>query len=805
MSHAHNKPGPLHHSKYCGDYGLVEQSWTEMEVGNTFEYGLKPSRLRRRRSKFLSILRILTSSVSNSSFSDSTIISPPGISSGRNYIISSTFVKNQLDPTIVHRTHSKDRLSIFSLENEEEEFIQDILPLTSTDSGSNSPQLSIISQRVSSSYRRASFGLKLSMKVDRSYYPFPGNNFYMARSVVGEGSSRECLLAPIKEDANLEVKKADSLPSFITVEKVALTKIYLERYYENLHSCHITSRLARHNQVELFLLQNQGMNESEKKEIRQSLIRNESVHLRQSRVMKSRRLSSIKEHDVVSSSYEVMKILGKGSFGVVRLVRPKSNDSNGFEPNKINSPKEREVFAMKVIRKSNMLLNSQEGHIHAERDFFVAAEGSRWVVPLIASFQDKDNLYLVMDYMSGGDFLGLLIRENILSEPVSKWYIAEMILCIEEAHNLHWIHRDIKPDNFLISASGHLKISDFGLAFDGHWSHNQSYFNNHRYSLIKKLGLNVDGDSIDRIEGNTVPAELKSAQVMVSGKEHHEVGTIVSTSNGDDLNWRNKNSNRSSACSVVGTSQYMAPEVCLFGETPFIADDGGRYQTKMNILNHKSEFKIPQRPVVSRKCQDLLRSIIQEKETRLCSRKYCSKEKIGNDKQIQDLASHYVYPNDAEEIKAHKWFHDIPWERMHLTKPPVVPKLKSIEDTRYFDEEGSVSDFSESVNEVSHTQEENSSILEPFSQEIQKLARGYLESAHDSNKLKEIEKDIDQLAIPDTHKQYLKKVVKLYGKKEKKRPRDIILRDKMIGPTALEIRKEGAFHGYSYCRFNPGQ
>lgn len=74
----------------------------------------------------------------------------------------------------------------------------------------------------------------------------------------------------------------------------------------------------------------------------------------------------------------------------------------------------------------------------------------RRVVPLFASFQDSQNLYLVMDYMPGGDFLGLLIRDNVLTEPVTRWYIAEMILCIEEAHALRWIHRDVKPDNFLV-------------------------------------------------------------------------------------------------------------------------------------------------------------------------------------------------------------------------------------------------------------------------------------------------------------------------------------------------------------------
>lgn len=166
-----------------------------------------------------------------------------------------------------------------------------------------------------------------------------------------------------------------------------------------------------------------------------------------------------------------------------------------------------------------------------------------------------------MDYMPGGDFLGLLIRENTLPEPVTKFYIAEMILCIEEAHRLHWIHRDVKPDNFLISASGHLKISDFGLAFDGHWSHDQAYYNNHRYSLLTRLGINVEGDSIDKKDGRSIAAAMKLAQLLSGGKDRHE----LTSSNGGEregiLNWRNRKGNRTLARSVVGTSQYMAPEV----------------------------------------------------------------------------------------------------------------------------------------------------------------------------------------------------------------------------------------------------
>ena len=167
-----------------------------------------------------------------------------------------------------------------------------------------------------------------------------------------------------------------------------------------------------------------------------------------------------------------------------------------------------------------------------------------------------------MEYMVGGDFLGLLFRKDILKEKKARWYIAEMILCVEEAHRLRWIHRDVKPDNFLISASGHLKISDFGLAFDGHWAHDQSFFANHRLSLMEKLGIEVDGDSIDRKEGASIAASMAIADIVTSGKRRDKIQLIETPGETETiLQWRNRIGKRKLARSVVGTSQYMAPEV----------------------------------------------------------------------------------------------------------------------------------------------------------------------------------------------------------------------------------------------------
>jgi protein-serine/threonine kinase len=214
-------------------------------------------------------------------------------------------------------------------------------------------------------------------------------------------------------------------------------------------------------------------------------------------------------------------------------------------------------------------------------------------------------------------------------------------------------------------------------------------------------------------------------------------------------------------------------------------------------------FAFPHKPVVSRRCQDLIRSVIQEKEHRLCSKRYKLNDQPSGSSKHYDYAGRYVYPNDAEDIKSHKWFRDIQWDRIHTMVPPFVPNIKSVDDTHYFDEEEPISDFSESVSGAPPTAEEVSQALKVFNRETQVLAKGFIERPHDSVKLRKVEKEIDSFLLPDEQKEYLKAFVKQYGRKEKKRPRDRLLRDKDTAPKVLELRKKGAFLGYTYRRFRP--
>lgn len=121
-----------------------------------------------------------------------------------------------------------------------------------------------------------------------------------------------------------------------------------------------------------------------------------------------------------------------------------------------------ELVAIKKMKKKDMIKKNEIEHIRAERSV-LSKSSNKWIIDLKCSFQDEDFLYLVMDYLPGGDLMNMLIKKDIFSIEEARFYIAETILAVETVHQLGYVHRDIKPDNILLDSQGHIKLTDFGL------------------------------------------------------------------------------------------------------------------------------------------------------------------------------------------------------------------------------------------------------------------------------------------------------------------------------------------------------
>jgi len=151
---------------------------------------------------------------------------------------------------------------------------------------------------------------------------------------------------------------------------------------------------------------------------------------------------------VTVDDFEMISVVGKGSFGKVLQVRKKGTNH---------------IYAMKVLRKENIIERNQVAHTNAEKRILQNISHP-FIVNLNYAFQTSDKLYMIMDFVNGGELFFHLKKEGRFSEARVKLYAAELVLALEHLHKHDIIYRDLKPENILLDKCGHIAITDFGLS-----------------------------------------------------------------------------------------------------------------------------------------------------------------------------------------------------------------------------------------------------------------------------------------------------------------------------------------------------
>ncbi|KAJ7547581.1 hypothetical protein O6H91_08G093200 [Diphasiastrum complanatum] len=428
-------------------------------------------------------------------------------------------------------------------------------------------------------------------------------------------------------DSGKEISKSgpEEMPSNITKQKVAAAKQYIESHYKSQMK-NLQERKERRWTLERKLA-DANVSQEEQTNVLKDLERKEAEYMRL-----QRRKMSVDDFDLLT-------IIGRGAFGEVRLCREKVTG---------------EIYAMKKLKKSEMLRRGQVEHVKAERNLLAEVD-SNCIVKLFYSFQDDEYLYLIMEYLPGGDMMTLLMRKDILTDDEARFYVGEAVLAIESIHKHNYIHRDIKPDNLLLDKKGHMKLSDFGLCKPLDCSNLPAL---QEVEPVASQGTYRDAMNMDRHSGHNSSAPRRTQKEQL-------------------LHWQQNR--RMLAFSTVGTPDYIAPEVLLkkgyamecdwwslgaimyemlIGYPPFYSDEP--LSTCRKIVNWRTHLKFPEEAKLSKEAKDLISRLLCDVEHRLGTK-------------------------GANQIKVHPWFKGINWNRLYEMEAAFKPEVTNELDTQNFE------------------------------------------------------------------------------------------------------------------------
>ncbi|XP_064014485.1 ribosomal protein S6 kinase alpha-2 isoform X2 [Pogoniulus pusillus] len=257
-----------------------------------------------------------------------------------------------------------------------------------------------------------------------------------------------------------------------------------------------------------------------------------SVYLRKKSRSKSSSLSRFEEEGIVKeidishhvkegfekadpSQFELLKVLGQGSYGKVFLVR------------KIKGSDASQLYAMKVLKKATLKVRDRV-RSKMERDI-LAEVNHPFIVKLHYAFQTEGKLYLILDFLRGGDLFTRLSKEVMFTEEDVKFYLAELALALDHLHGLGIIYRDLKPENILLDEEGHIKITDFGLSKEAidHDKRAYSFCGTIEYMAPEVVNRRGHTQSADWWSFGVLMFEMLTGSLPFQGKDRKETMALI--------------------------------------------------------------------------------------------------------------------------------------------------------------------------------------------------------------------------------------------------------------------------------------